>query len=146
MSTVFTVSLLVVGTLMSLITGSPRLLLVREAWLFLVLGVWALATVPTSRPFMMITARAVVIAKVGYEGLRAYEARWDAEATFRRSARILSAVWGLAFSLDALVQVLLAYTLPVDLVPGISTARWLVVLGGALTFHIVYTRRKDLRA
>jgi hypothetical protein len=146
MLTVFTLSLLVIGTLMSLITGNPRLLLVREAWIFILLGVWVLATVPTRRPFMMIAGRSVVIAKVGYAGLLAYEARWDAEAAFRRAARILTAAWGLAFALDALIQVALAYTLPIDLVPAVSTAQWLVVLGCTLLFHIVYTKRKDLRA
>jgi hypothetical protein len=145
MLTVFTLSLLVIGTLMSLITGNPRLLLVREAWLFMLLGVWVLATVPTRRPFMMIAGRSVVIAKVGYAGLPAYEARWDAEAAFRRAARILTAVRGLAFSVDGLIQVL-AYTLSIDLVPGVSTAQWLVVLGATLLVHLVYTKRKDLRA
>ena len=69
MLTVFTISLLIVGTLMSVITGSPRLLLVREAWLFLVVGLWMLGTVPTRRPFMMIMGRSIVIAKVGMAGL-----------------------------------------------------------------------------
>ena len=146
MLTVFTVSLLVIGTLMSLITGSPRLLLVREAWLFLLVGLWMVGTVPTRRPVMMIMGRSIVIAKVGLDGLATYEARWAAEAAFRRATRILSAVWGLVFALDALVQVAIAYTLPVDLVPGVSTAQWLVALGGLLTFHVVYTKRRDLRA
>ena len=146
MLTVFTVSVLIVGALMSLITGSPRLLLVREAWLFLVVGLWMLGTVPTRRPFMMIMGRSIVIAKVGMDGLAKFEARWDAEAAFRRATRILSAVWGLVFALDALVQVAIAYTLPVDQVPGVSTAQWLVALGGLITFHVVYTKRKDLRA
>ena len=144
--TLFTISLLVIGTVMSLITGSPRLMLVREAWLFLVVGLWILGTVPTRRPFMMIMGRSIVIAKVGMDGLAKYEARWAAEAAFRTATRILSAVWGLVFALDALVQVAIAYTLPVDDVPGVSTAQWLVVLGCLIGFHVVYTKRKDLRA
>ncbi|HEX4225503.1 MAG TPA: VC0807 family protein [Pseudonocardiaceae bacterium] len=146
MLTVFTISLLVVGALMSVITGSPRLLLVREAWLFLVVGLWMLGTVPTRRPVMMIMGRSIVIAKVGMEGLAKFEARWDAEAAFRRATRILSSVWGLVFTLDALLQVAIAYTLPVDRVPLVSTVQWLVVLAGLITFHAVYTQRKGLRA
>jgi hypothetical protein len=146
MLTVFTVSVLVAGALMSLITGSPRLLLVREAWLFLLVGLWMLGTVPTRRPFIMIMGRSIVIAKVGMDGLARYEARWDAEAAFRRATRILSAVWGLVFSLDALVQVAIAYTLPVDQVPLVSTVQWLIALGGLITFHVVYTKRRGLRA
>jgi hypothetical protein len=146
MLTVFTISLLVVGALMALVTGSARLLLVREAWLFLVLGLWMLGTVPTRRPFMMIMGRSIVIAKVGIAGLATYEARWGTEAAFRRATRILSAIWGLVFTLDAFVQVTIAYTLPIDQVPAVSTAQWVVVLAGLITFHIVYTKRKDLRA
>ena len=146
MLTVFTISLLVVGALMSLITGSPRLLLVREAWLFLVVGLWILGTVPTRRPFLMIMGRSIVIAKVGMDGLAKYEARWHTEAAFRSATRILSAVWGLVFTLDALAQVAIAYTLPVDRVPLVSTVQWLVVLGAMIAFHSVYTKRKELRA
>ena len=144
--TVFTVSLLVVSALMSLITGSPRLLLIREAWIFLLLGLWVLGTVPTRRPFMMIAGRSIVIAKVGMDGLATFEARWHAEAAFRKATRILSAVWGLVFTLDALVQIVLAYTLPIDAFPLINTVQWLVVLGGMITFHAIYTQRKNLRA
>ncbi|HEY4460957.1 MAG TPA: VC0807 family protein [Pseudonocardiaceae bacterium] len=146
MLTIFTVTLLIVGALMSLITGSARLLLVREAWLFLVAGLWILGTVPTRRPFLMIMGRSIVIAKVGMDGLARYEARWAAEAAFRKATRILSAVWGLVFTLDAIAQVAIAYTLPIDRVPLVSTVQWLVVLGGMIAFHSVYTQRKDLRA
>lgn len=146
MLTVFTVSVLVAGALMSLVTGNPRLLLVREAWLFLMVGLWMLGTVPTRRPVVMIMGRSIVIAKVGMDGLARYEARWDAEAAFRRAIRVLSAVWGLVFSLDALVQVAIAEILPVDRVPLVSTVQWLVALGGLLAFHVVYTKRKNLRA
>jgi hypothetical protein len=105
-----------------------------------------LGTVPTRRPVMMIMGRSIVIAKVGMAGLAKFEARWDTEAAFRRATRILSAIWGLVFALDALVQVAIAYTLPVDQVPLVSTLQWLVALGGLIGFHIVYTKRKDLRA
>ena len=33
----------------------------------------------------------------------------------------LTAVWGMGFTLDALVRVLLAYTIPIDSVPLVST-------------------------
>jgi hypothetical protein len=143
---VFTLSLLVVGALMSLVTGDPRLLLVRDSWIGALLGFWMLGTVPTQRPFLMLTSRAVVVAKVGEAGAKAWESRWDHEAAFRRHLRILSAIWGAVFLADAGVRVALAYSLPVDSVPAVSTAQWLVVLGCLIAFHIRYVTRNGLKA
>jgi hypothetical protein len=58
----------------------------------------------------------------------------------------LTAVWGMGFTLDALVRVLLAYAIPIDSVPLVSTVQWLVVLGGLVTFHIAYITKHGLKA
>ena len=47
-------------------------------------------------------------------------------------------MWGMGFTLDALVRVLLAYAIPIDSVPLVSTVQWLVVLGGLVSFRIAY--------
>jgi hypothetical protein len=142
----FTLSLMLTGAVVSLVTGDPRLLLVRDSWLGALLGLWILVTLPTQRPFIMLSSRAVVIAKVGEAGAKAWEDRWNHEADFRRHIRILTAVWGAVFLIDAGVRVALAYSLPVDSVPGISTVQWLVVLGCLLAFHARYVARNGLKA
>jgi hypothetical protein len=58
----------------------------------------------------------------------------------------LTAVWGMGFTLDALVRVLLAYTIPIDSVPLVSIVQWLVVLGGLVTFHIAYITKHGPKA
>ncbi|MEV6769363.1 VC0807 family protein [Nocardia sp. NPDC051030] len=141
----FSLSIVVLGALMSLVTGDPRVLLVRDSWLFGALGLWVLGTLATSKPFMLVASRAIVTAKIGAEGARQYEARWDAQPEFRRGLRVLTAVWGMGFALDAVVRVALAYTLPIDLVPLVSTLQWLVVLGGLFAFHIRYIAAHDLK-
>lgn len=143
---VFTLSLMLAGALVSLVTGDPRLLLVRDSWIGALLGLWILASVPTQRPFIMFTSRAVVVAKVGEAGAKAWEARWDQEADFRRHIRILTAIWGAVFLADALVRVVLAYTLPIDSVPAVSTVQWLAVLACLLAFHTRYVSKKGLKA
>ena len=70
---------------------------------------------------------------------------WDQEAGFRRHVRILTAIWDVNFLGDAMVRVVLAYTLPVDAVPGVSIAQWLVVLGCLLVFHARYVSRNGLK-
>lgn len=141
----FALSIVLGGALLSLVTGSPRVLLIRDAWIFGVLGVWALATLLTRKPFMLVMARAVVIAKIGAEGARQWEARWDVEPRFRHHVRVVTAVWGLGFLLDAVVRVIFAATLPIDVVPLASTVQWLVVLGLLLTFHIRYITKHNLK-
>ncbi len=141
----FTLTLLLVGALMSAVTGDPRVLLVRDSWIGALLGVWILGTLATQRPFIMATSRAIVVAKIGEAGADAWEARWIDDAAFRRHVRVLTAIWGVVFLGDAIVRVVLAYVLPIDAVPGVSTAQWLVVLACLLAFHTRYVGRTGLR-
>lgn len=142
----FTLSLVLAGGLLSMVTGDPRMLLVRDSWLGAVLGGWILISIATQRPFLMAMSRAVVVAKVGETGAKAWEARWDREPDFRRHVRILTAIWGVVFLADAGVRVALAYTLPLDAVPGVSTAQWIGVLACLLGFHTWYVGRFGLKA
>ncbi|MBZ4319668.1 hypothetical protein JNW98_09845 [Streptomyces sp. SCA2-4] len=142
----FTLCLMLLGALMSLVTGDPRVLLVRDSWLFGLIGLWILGTLPTRRPFVMYMAQTVVTAKIGEAGWRAWAARWDAESAFRRHVRVLTAVWGTVFTLDAAVRVVLALTLPVDSVPLVSTVQWVAVLSGLILFHKRYVTRHGLKA
>jgi hypothetical protein len=141
----FTLSMLLVGALMSAVTGDPRLLMVRDSWVGALLGLWILGTLPTQKPFIMATSRAVVVAKVGEAGADAWAARWTDDPAFRRHIRILTAVWGVVFLADALVRVVLAYSLPLDAVPGVSTVQWVVVLACLLVFHARYVSRTGLK-
>jgi hypothetical protein len=123
----------------------PRVLLIRDSWVFGALGLWTLGTLLTSKPFMLVASRAVVVAKIGAEGAREWEARWHVDARFRHHIRTITAVWGVGFTLDAVVRIVLATTLPVDSVPLASTVQWLVVLGGLLAFHIRYVTKHGLK-
>ncbi|MEV6338131.1 VC0807 family protein [Nocardia vinacea] len=145
MVALFTLSMIGVGTAMSMVTGDPRTLLVRDSWIFGALGLWVLATLFTRHPFMRSAARTIVTVKVGEEGYRQWDARWDSDSRFRSQLRVLTAVWGLGFALDAVVRVVLAYTLPVDSVPLVSTLQWLVVLGGLFAFHYAYVTKHGLK-
>ncbi|GGX99970.1 VC0807 family protein [Streptomyces hiroshimensis] len=142
----FTLSLMTVGTVLSLVTGDPRTLLIRDSWLTAVIGLWILGTVPTRRPYMLTALRTIVLAKAGEAALAAWEARWRDDHAFRRSLRVLTAIWGAAFTLDAGVRVAFAATLPVDAVPTVNTVQWLVVLVGLLVFHKRYITRHGLKA
>ena len=146
MVALFTLTMVAAATVMSLVTGDPRTLLVRDRWIFGALGLWMLATLFTQHPFIRTAARTIVTVKIGEEGYRQWDARWENDSRFRNRLRVLTAVWGTVFTLDALVRVLLAYTLPIDAVPWASTLQWLVVLAGLLVFHTVYVTKHGLKA
>ncbi len=142
---VFTLSLVVVGTLLTLVTGSPRVLMIRDSWVTAAIGLWVLGTLLTRRPFIMTSSRGIIIAKVGEAGLVDWEARWDVEPTFRHHLRLVTAVWGAVFLLDSVLRLVLVYTIPVDAFPLTSTLLWLALLGGLLTFHNWYITRHGLK-
>jgi hypothetical protein len=54
--------------------------------------------------------------------VRDWDALWDAEPRFRRIWRVSTVIWGLALLADAVIRVVMAYTLPVDVVPGLGGA------------------------
>ncbi|MEU7164479.1 VC0807 family protein [Streptomyces morookaense] len=142
----FSLVLMFVGTLMAMVTGDARVLLIRDSWIFGLMGLWILGTLPTRRPFILAMGRTIAVAKAGEAGAREWESRWEQEEAFRRHIRVISAVWGAVFTLDAGVRVVLACTLPVDLIVAVSTAQWLVVLAGLLIFHTRYVTRHGLKA
>ena len=142
---VFTLTIVVAGALLSMITGSPRVLMLRDSWMTAAIALWVLGTLATRRPFMMTACRGIVIAKVGESGLAAWEARWDTEPLFRHHLRLITAVWGAGFGLDAVLRVVLVYTIPVDAFPLTSTVLWLVLLGGLIAFHNWYVTRNGLK-
>jgi hypothetical protein len=148
-SALFVLVLMVFGIGLSLLTGNPRTLLIRDSWIWMlvgVAGVWLLASVVYGRPALMVMFRSFVLTKVGPEGLRRWEARWDGDAGFRRGLRTLTAVWGVATVLNAVLHVIGAFVLPLDVAPLVLNAIWPVIAVPLCAFHLVYTKRKDLRA
>lgn len=141
----FTLCLMVVGALMSMVSGSPRVLLIRDSWFFGLVGLWILGTLPTRRPYVMTMSRPVILARAGEEGVDKLGARWAGEPGFRRSVRVLTAIWGTVLTVDAAIRVVLAVTLPVGSVPLVSTLQYLVVLAGLLFFHTRYIDRHGLK-
>ncbi|MFD6354866.1 VC0807 family protein [Nocardia tengchongensis] len=141
----FTLTMIVIGTAVSIVTGDPRTLLVRDSWLFGAIGIWILATLLTQRPMMRSVARTIVTVKIGEAGYRDWDALWDNDSRFRRHLRILTAVWGAGFTLDAIIRITLAYSLPLDAIPLATTLQWLAVLALLITFHTIYVTRNDLK-
>lgn len=146
---VFILTVLALGLVLSALTGDPRTMLVRDAWAGLIgglAGVWMLGSLMRGRPALMVVFRSFVLAKSGPDGLRTWAARWDREPRFRHGLRVLTAVWGIACLLSALLQLLFAYALPLDAAPAAMHATWPVIAVPLFVFHLAYTKRHNLRA
>lgn len=145
----FVLSLVALGLVLSVLTHDPRTMLVRDAWVGMAGGlaaVWMLGSVVRGRPALMVLFRSFVLTKAGPDGLRTWEARWDDDPAFRHGLRVLTTVWGLAGLLNAFANLAFAYALPIDDAPAAMHLVWPVIAVPLTIFHVVYTKRRDLRA
>jgi hypothetical protein len=116
----------------ALITGSPRLLLARDGFLT---GAWAAymylsllaarpATYVISRPLLEGRRLLDPISRRRIAPTASWDDLWDRVPGFARLWRWTTVIWGTAILADAAARVLMAWTLPVRLVPGLGAALW----------------------
>ncbi|MGI5233696.1 VC0807 family protein [Actinoallomurus sp. CA-142502] len=144
-----TLSVLVLSVVLGLLSDNPRTLAIREGWtaaLGGLFGAWMLVSVVVGRPAQLTLGRTIAEVKRGAEGAAAWAARWDTDARFRRGLRVNTAVWGAALVASAVVHLVLVYTLPIDLISGVTTAVWFASLACLIAWHVWYIRKEDLDA
>lgn len=120
----FALTVLGAGTVVGLLSPDPRLLLVRESWLTALVGAWILASLLGEKPVLYEATRRLMPVAAA-EGWRR---DWETRPAFRRVLRRMTAAFGAAFLLDAAARVLMAYTLPVDVVPAAGTGLLVLLL------------------
>jgi hypothetical protein len=108
------------GFAIALVTGSERFLLAKESVLTALVGFWFLGSIWKEHPLTYRFTRPILEGRFGTEGV-AWEPIWDREPRFRRIWRVSSAMWAVALLIDAVLRVVLAYTLPVNTVPALQT-------------------------
>ncbi|MCA6096136.1 hypothetical protein LE181_28735 [Streptomyces sp. SCA3-4] len=133
----FVVALLAVSAVTSLISGNPRVLLLKDAGLPALLGAWILATLFLSRPFTFHFGSRLRGPAAAAEAERA----WRDRPEFREALRGLTVLWGCFQLLDAFLSTVAALVLPVDAVP--VTGRFLSY--GLLAAVAVITVRRSRR-
>jgi len=126
-----TMMLLSAGT--SLLTGSPRFLLAKDGWLTGVSGLWMLFSARSRRPFTFLFARPLLEGRKVFDPTarrwaaptgEPWDTVWERSPRFRRIWRVITVIWGAAMLADAAIRVVMAYTLPIDIVPGLGGALW----------------------
>jgi hypothetical protein len=120
----FTLSLLIVGGGFSLITGSPQWILAKAGVFTGVIGLWVLLTTPR-RPAIF---QGIMHMQPNAEGTAKWEHNWATYPQIRHVMRATNAIWGAGLVAEAIVRVVLAYTLPVDDVPAVTLVQFIVVI------------------
>ncbi|MET3807877.1 hypothetical protein ABIB25_004904 [Nakamurella sp. UYEF19] len=108
------------GVAVSLVSGSTRFLLAREALVTGVTGLWFIASLRGRRPLAYLFSQPLLEGRLRWP--RDWDGLWVRSPRFRRMWRVSSLLWGIGTLLDAALRVIMAYTLPSDLVPALGTA------------------------
>ncbi|MCC3283820.1 VC0807 family protein [Arthrobacter caoxuetaonis] len=118
--TLYALALMALSTVVSVIPGDERFLLARGALVVGVSGLWFLVSSVTRRPLVYVMSKPVLEGRFGWPG------NWDRLFTelprFRRIWRVSSIAWGVGLCMDSALRILMAWNLPVDTVPGLTTA------------------------
>ena len=142
------VALLVLATMaasvvISLVTRSPRFLLAKEGFITALWGLWFATSVGARRPAAFVLARPLMEGRRSFTA-RSWDSLWESEATFRRIWRISTVIWAAGLLIDAVLRVVMAYSLPIDVVPGLGGALWPVTFVLIQLVTNVYYHRAGL--
>jgi hypothetical protein len=77
-------------------------------------------------------------------GTASWEQLWTDEPEFRRIWRVSTVIWGAGLLVDAVLRILMSYTLPVAVVPGLGGALWPVTFIAIQVVTNVYYHRAGL--
>jgi hypothetical protein len=113
-------ALALAGFAVALVTGSDRFLLAKESVLTAMVGLWFFGSIWAERPLTYRFTRPMLEGRMSRVG-PPWELLWEREPSFRRSWRMSSLIWAVALLIDAVVRVVMAYTLPVNAVPALQT-------------------------
>ncbi|TDQ00181.1 VC0807 family protein [Labedaea rhizosphaerae] len=132
---VFEVALSVV---LLFVSRDPRVLLLKPAFYVAVGGLWALGTLRLAKPLAYESGKPFAT-KGDPTLVAAYERAFDQSPRFRSALRSVTAVWGVAFLLDAVLRVVIVYRFTPDQIND-SLVLSQVPLLALLVLAIVFTR------
>jgi hypothetical protein len=135
------------SVLVSLWSGSTEFLLARDGVLTGVSGIWFIASLWARRPLAYLFTRPLLQGRLHWP--KDWDALWEVSPRFRRMWRISSLMWGVGTLLDTVLRVVMAYTLPADAVPALSTALYAVttvVLIVVTNLVYIYFGVQDVRS
>lgn len=138
---IFMVGIFTVGLALSLWSGSPRFLLVKESFGTGAAGLAFVLTCLHGRPLAFYASQRIAAPtpadRAGWDQL------WAGEPVFRRRFRVMSLVIGGALLAEALARVVLVFLVPADVVVGVSAIMVPAVLTAVSFWAVGYGRRNE---
>ncbi|GAA3207834.1 VC0807 family protein [Nonomuraea helvata] len=137
----FMTAMMLTSALVSLLVHDTRFLLAKDGWFMAVAGVWFLAGARGERPLAFVFTRFLLEGRVGPDR-ESWDVLWERLPAFRRIWRVVTVIYGTGLLVDAAVRVVMAYTLPVDVVPGLSGVQygvWLALMQVVVNVYLVPT-------
>ncbi|GAA4922362.1 hypothetical protein HD597_006432 [Nonomuraea thailandensis] len=120
-------AMMLASAAVSVLVDDPRLLLAKDGWFTAAGGLWFLVSARGERPLAFVFTRFVLEGRIG-PNRESWDVLWERLPAFRRIWRVASVMWGVGLLLDAVVRIVIAYALPIDAVPGVNTAQYIVFL------------------
>jgi hypothetical protein len=117
---IYMATMMLGSVVVSLVSGSTRFLLARDALLTGVTGIWFIASIWIGRPLAYLFSKPLLEGRFRWP--LQWEQLWEHCPRFRRMWRISSLLWGIGTLVDAVLRVVMAYTLQPDSVPALGTA------------------------
>ncbi|MFE3179660.1 VC0807 family protein [Streptomyces violascens] len=141
---IVTLVFLVITAVVSLVGAhSARALLLKDSAVTGLFGLLCLATLLAPRPLMFYFGR-----KFATDGTAASTAWWDGLwqfEGFRKTVTTMTTVWGVAYCLEAVTRIGLAYTLHTDTMVTLSPFMIYGVLGALVVWTTMYGKRSRRR-
>jgi hypothetical protein len=137
----YVLTIMLLSTAASVLTGSRQFLLAKEGWITGISAVWFLLSVRAARPLTFLFSRPLLEGR-GRMPDQSWDDLWPLYPRFRHAWRVSSVMWGVGLLADCGLRVVMAYTLPPDSVPGLGAALYgltSVALIGATNGYYVAT-------
>jgi hypothetical protein len=134
---------LVIGVVTSLLFDDPRLLLLKESAITGLFGLVLLGSLLAPRPLMFYFGRR--FAGGGQpERIAWWNGLWQYPG-FRRSQRVLTAVWGSVLLVEAVLRGVLTYVLTTGTMVVVNNVVPPVVIALLVAFTVTYARRSQAK-
>ncbi|MGZ0153180.1 VC0807 family protein [Kribbella sp. WER1] len=104
---------MVAGTVVAVIGGDARLLLVRNAWISLPFAGITLWSLRHPQPLTYVVTRAMFAPRAAL-----MDELWETDERFRHAWKWITIWWGIATIVDGVVRIVVSYTLPISVVPA----------------------------
>ncbi|MEV6866052.1 VC0807 family protein [Streptosporangium subroseum] len=139
----FMTIVMLAGAGLSVISGSTRLLLAKDALLMVAVGGWFLVTARGSQPLALRFSRPLLEGRIGARE-EPWDDLWARSPDFRRLWRVCTVAWGIGSLVDAVVRVVIVYTFPIDLAVGLGGVQYGIFTVLMLVIVNVYQMRAGL--